>query len=286
NIKTIMNKNHFLSISRSQSTFFRLEKTDLGTMEVFDYPSISDDEIKFVILLTPGNPGVIQIYEKFLKSLYLSFNKKVRVIGVGHLGHSKYDHNNKKIFTVNQQIEKSVVFIRKLAKDNKTKIILFGHSLGSYININVVKEHPEFPVIYMIHLFPVLCKLNIPFSVRLISMPYFRKIVSSVVSSLPQTTKLKGIKLFSYSAQEAELAVAYSSNDHFLENILAMGDEFIGMLEEGLPDDIVSSIKETKDKALFVHTTLDRYVTPKVFKYIQSTIGFGSLIKQIKQNSL
>lgn len=45
-----------LSISRSQSDFFRVEKMPQGVVEVFDYPSNTSpgESEQYVILLTPG----------------------------------------------------------------------------------------------------------------------------------------------------------------------------------------------------------------------------------------
>lgn len=46
-----------------------------------------------IILVIPGNPGIIDYYDEFMESLYKSLDCKVPVWGISHAGHVKVPAN-------------------------------------------------------------------------------------------------------------------------------------------------------------------------------------------------
>jgi len=88
---------------------------------------------KTVILIIPGNPGIINFYEKFAQDLNAHTN--LDVIGISHTGHF-YDDNIKEWQPKNllDQINDKIKYIEQhLMNQNDIDIILVGHSIGCYI---------------------------------------------------------------------------------------------------------------------------------------------------------
>ena len=49
---------------------------------------IPEEESDFMIICFPGNPGIIDVYYKFLHTIFNLCKKKIEVYGVGYIGHS------------------------------------------------------------------------------------------------------------------------------------------------------------------------------------------------------
>lgn len=124
---------------------------------------------KVLIFVIPGNPGFAPVYVPFIKTLYSTMNKRIPIWVVSHAGfHSgpkdqkiltapeESDAQNiEDIYGLNGQIEHKIAFLRAhVPKD--VKIILIGHSIGSYICLHVMNRVPEIPIIHAFLLFPTI----------------------------------------------------------------------------------------------------------------------------------
>lgn len=275
-----------ISISQSKSSCFRLQHTPFGVIEMFDILPQHPSDRNRVILLTPGNPGVVLIYEKFLKSLYSALNAQFRVIVAGHLGHSKNDLNQGRLFSNEQQVGKIIHIMELLQKEyqNSVEIVLIGHSLGSFYNLHVLSKRPDLPVLFTFHLFPVICQLNLSLAFKLMCIPKLRKLASLFISKLPQSTKIGFVRtISSYASQEAELAVGYSQNTTFLENVIFTGDDAMQMLREEVDEELAETARKFRDQSLYVYTPLDRYVSKKVFLHHKQMLKFGEMYVRLKK---
>ncbi|XP_043505483.1 lipid droplet-associated hydrolase [Polistes fuscatus] len=104
---------------------------------------------KDVVIVFPGNPGVPQFYEGFIKSLNLKLPSETPVWIVGHAGHIQppkdleinMPSNNEwhKYYGLTAQIEHKIQFIRNYVP-NDAKIYLVGHSIGCWFILNVLKD--------------------------------------------------------------------------------------------------------------------------------------------------
>lgn len=124
-----------------------------------------------VILFIPGNPGAIELYDKFLECLY----KEVRIpiFGISHAGHDlipqdsrlfkrvakerfpEIKPSNKHTFTLEEQISHKLAFIRQYIKSDH-KIIIVAHSLGSYVTLKMLNQMTDTSQILLaVLLFPV-----------------------------------------------------------------------------------------------------------------------------------
>nr|XP_025658045.1 uncharacterized protein LOC112754582 isoform X3 [Arachis hypogaea] len=90
------------------------------------------------VLLLPGNPGVILFYKDFVEFLYDQLEGNASITAIGHISHTR-----------------KVDFIREELQKNEIPIVLVGHSIGSYIAIEIFKRFPG-KVKYCVGLYPFL----------------------------------------------------------------------------------------------------------------------------------
>ncbi|XP_031640869.1 lipid droplet-associated hydrolase [Contarinia nasturtii] len=101
---------------------------------------------KEMILFIPGNPGICGFYVTFLTTLFKLLQGNVPIWAIGHLGHDEPENteliprlrNNKHLYDLNGQVDHKVQFIRNNIPPD-VKITLIGHSVGTYISLELLK---------------------------------------------------------------------------------------------------------------------------------------------------
>ncbi|KAG5055738.1 hypothetical protein JHK85_008248 [Glycine max] len=126
--------NNLLAKPRRRANF-RLCNVSCYTSEVLE---IQSDAPTLHVLFVPGNPGVILFYKDFVEFLYELLEGTASVTAIGHVSHSR-----------------KIDFIREELENVEIPILLVGHSIGSYISIEMFKKSPE-KVKYCIGLYPFL----------------------------------------------------------------------------------------------------------------------------------
>ncbi|KAG7580904.1 Alpha/Beta hydrolase fold [Arabidopsis suecica] len=109
----------------------------------------------FYVLFIPGNPGVVSFYKEFLESLYEFLDGNASVIAIGQISHTSKDWESGRLFSFQEQIDHKIDFIRQELESVKVPIILVGHSIGSYISLEILRKYSE-KVVYCIGLYPFL----------------------------------------------------------------------------------------------------------------------------------
>ncbi|XP_074266956.1 uncharacterized protein LOC141590251 [Silene latifolia] len=115
------------------------------------------------ILFIPGNPGIINFYKDFVESLYELLQGNASVTAIGHISYfliilgevSFQDWEHGRLFTLEEQINHKVDFITHELQNSNIPVILVGHSVGSYISIEVFKRASH-KVVYFVGLYPFL----------------------------------------------------------------------------------------------------------------------------------
>ncbi|XP_043119560.1 lipid droplet-associated hydrolase isoform X3 [Puntigrus tetrazona] len=121
---------------------------------------------KMLILVIPGNPGVVGFYKTYMWTLYQTFIQRYPVWAVSHAGHcmppETYDMiedasvtEKEDVFGLNGQIEHKMAFLRKHVPRD-TNLLLIGHSIGCYIILEMMKRDPELKVVKAVMLFPTI----------------------------------------------------------------------------------------------------------------------------------
>jgi pimeloyl-ACP methyl ester carboxylesterase len=116
------------------------------------------------VIFIPGNPGLISYYQEFLSNLQDSLpNEEVKesleIYSIGHLGHCLQTQEGGRGFkpkdqaSLQEQVESKIEFLDELKEkyniqhhqdddDEQVKIIVMGHSIGSWICLQVSSLSP------------------------------------------------------------------------------------------------------------------------------------------------
>ncbi|KZO93242.1 alpha/beta-hydrolase [Calocera viscosa TUFC12733] len=113
-----------------------------------------------LVFFLTGNPGLLPVYQPFIQTL-ASSSPNLTVFGHAALGHgSEVPTPPKSALTLNAQIDANVELLDSLLTwvDKDTKVVLCGHSVGTWIMCEVAKRRPE-RVDALFLITPTLCKI-------------------------------------------------------------------------------------------------------------------------------
>ncbi|KAJ2054054.1 Thioredoxin domain-containing protein 5, partial [Coemansia sp. S155-1] len=103
-----------------------------------------------VMLLVPGNPGLIDFYIDFCTALHSLFSDSLDIIGVSHLGHTRFSDNRglavkrSSVPSLADQVANMVAVFDQIDADYRSaaqrpKMLLCGHSVGCYFSEKIVE---------------------------------------------------------------------------------------------------------------------------------------------------
>ncbi|KAI4370154.1 hypothetical protein MLD38_018530 [Melastoma candidum] len=203
---------------------------------------VRSDDPQLHVLFIPGNPGVVMYYKDFVESLYEHMEGRISITAIGHLSHSKEDWENRRLFSLQEQIDHKIDFIREEMQDIKVPLLLIGHSIGSYICVEMFKRLLQ-EVRYCIGLYPFLT-LNLESTTQYLIKNISRSLIVSVALSgivaslglLPvQTARFVVTKSIgkSWSRAAVEATCTHLLKYHTMRNVLFMAmTEFQKLKEE------------------------------------------------------
>ncbi|XP_059278800.1 uncharacterized protein LOC132032985 [Lycium ferocissimum] len=120
-----------------------------------DLLEIHAEHPKFHILFFPGNPGVVSFYVSYVESLYDLLGGTASVTAISHTGHTEKSGEHGKLFSLQEQTDHKMNFIEHELQDAEVPIVLIGHSMGSYIALEIFKRL-QGKVTYCIFLYPFM----------------------------------------------------------------------------------------------------------------------------------
>ncbi|CAH2054025.1 unnamed protein product [Thlaspi arvense] len=104
---------------------------------------IQTENPKLHVLFIPGNPGVVSFYNDFLESLHEFLDGNASITAIGQISHTSKDWESGRLFSLQEQIDHKIDFIRQELESVKVPIILVGHSIGSYISLEILRKCSE-----------------------------------------------------------------------------------------------------------------------------------------------
>ncbi|KAJ8899125.1 hypothetical protein K2173_010571 [Erythroxylum novogranatense] len=244
---------------------------------------IRADDPKLHVLLIPGNPGVIAFYKDFLESLYEMLGGIASITAISHISHTKKDWESGKLFSLQEQIDHKVNFIKDQLSNSEVPVVLVGHSIGAYMAIETLRRCQE-KVNYCIALYPFLM-LN-PESLW---QSIIEKISASMILSMliSYTVALLGLLPRSVLRQviltlntrplsdtAIEAACSQLVKYHILRNVLFLAMTEFKELSE-TPD--WSFMRENQDKITFLFGHDDHWGPLKMFEEISKRVPGISL---------
>ena len=128
--------------TNAQNAVFQHEKP-LGQAHCLWWPPKDDSQPPEVALLfIPGNPGLVEFYTPFLSALHgKDTSSRLAILAHAHLNHTPLSspHLNAIDHSLTSQVQSAIEAFDALRSEfgNNTKLILVGHSVGSWISTQV-----------------------------------------------------------------------------------------------------------------------------------------------------
>ncbi|XP_036608557.1 lipid droplet-associated hydrolase [Trichosurus vulpecula] len=255
------------------------------------------DSPKLLFLMITGNPGIPIFYAEFAKALYLRLQKHYPVWVISHAGHVsapsdvKVDEEGPEdpsprklddVFGLAGQVEHKLAFLRRRVPAT-LKLVLMGHSVGSYILLEMMKQAPQLPVLRAFLLFPTIEKiaktpngqvatpllcwlryaLYVPIYIILNLLP--TKVFTVVVSRILQRLKMKN--------EIISRRVMNSLNMNCIANALYMGSqEMLTILERDN-----STIQKHLKKLTFYYGASDLWCPVQFYEDIKKDFPSGDI---------
>ncbi|KAA8518509.1 hypothetical protein F0562_015983 [Nyssa sinensis] len=248
-----------------------------------DLLEICADDPTLHVLFIPGNPGVVSFYTDFLESLYELLGGTASVTAIGHISHMEKDWEHGSLFSLQEQIDHKMNFIQSELQNFEIPIIVVGHSIGSYISIEMLRRAPE-KVIYCIGLYPFLA-VNTESSTqsiirRIAASPILCAALSSIVALLGLlpthasrflVTKSVGK---SWSATAVEALCTHVLQYHTMRNVLFMAMTEFKKLSE-TPD--WSFMRGNQNQIAFLFGIDDHWGPLQMFEEISKHVPGAAL---------
>ncbi|GLT81399.1 hypothetical protein SLA2020_527880 [Shorea laevis] len=259
---------------------FRLCNVSSYTIELLE---IVADQPSMHVLFIPGNPGVVTFYTDFVESLFELLGGTASITAMGHIGQTKKNWERGRLFSLQEQIDHKMDFIKQELQNTEIPLILVGHSIGSYISLQMLRRSPE-KVIYYIGLYPFLA-LNLQSKKQIIiGKIAMSKVLSTSASFLvaslgllPRWTLRLIVKNFlgkSWSNAAVEAACSHLPQYHVMRNVLFMAmTEFQKLAET--PD--WAFMRENQDKIAFLFSTDDHWGPLQMLDKIAKQVPGASL---------
>ncbi|KAB7499046.1 Lipid droplet-associated hydrolase [Armadillidium nasatum] len=125
------------------SAQIQIEYSDVGGLPV-DIIKASclntENSSKELILIIPGNPGIVQYYVKFVDELFKELGGSIPVWAISHSCHSSMylDKNDISCGPLDLEIEHKLRFLELKIPQDWT-ITLVGHSIGCYMILSLLE---------------------------------------------------------------------------------------------------------------------------------------------------
>ncbi|KAJ4705367.1 Lipid droplet-associated hydrolase [Melia azedarach] len=250
---------------------FRLCNVSSYTAELLE---IRADDPKLHVLFVPGNPGVITFYKELVEALYENLGGNASITAVGHAAQTKKNLENGRLFSLQEQIDHKMDFVSQELQNTEVPIVLVGHSIGSYITVEMLKRSSE-KVIYCIGLYPFLA-LN----QQSVKQSIIGKISASSIASAALSFTISSLGILpstalrflvsqslgrSWSATAVEATCTHLSQYHVMRNILFMAETEFKKLSE-TPD--WEFMRKNQGKLAFLYGIDDHWGPLQMFEEI------------------
>ncbi|EOA32000.1 hypothetical protein CARUB_v10015241mg [Capsella rubella] len=237
----------------------------------------------YLVLFIPGNPGVVSFYNDFLESLYEFLDGNASIIAVGQISHTSKDWESGRLFSFQEQIDHKIDFIRQELESVKVPIVLVGHSIGSYICLNILRKFSE-KVVYCVGLYPFLTLNQQSKQQSLIGKLAASSVLSATVSFLIASLRLlpmSAARLLvsnsigaSWSDTAVQATCTHLRQYHTMRNVLFMAkSEFTELAVE--PD--WDFMRENQSKLAFLFGIDDHWGPLQLFEEISKQAPGTSL---------
>ncbi|XP_044760095.1 lipid droplet-associated hydrolase-like [Coccinella septempunctata] len=229
-----------------------------------------------LILIIPGNPGITGFYKNFMEILHRKH--ECPVWAIGYSGHEEY--RQKSINTefpgligLRQQIEQKYSFIKEYVPED-SELHVIGHSIGSYMTLELLKEPDIEKRIFKTYLlFPTIEGMiqtpNGRFLYRFVR-PILRIVyfLSWFFSILPRTISLSLLSIYMFLTDmpfSHRETIYYLINANVLRQVFSLAFEELEQVKER--DD--ENLKKNSHRVHILYSETDGWCLPEFYTKIK-----------------
>ncbi|KAF8973573.1 hypothetical protein BDZ97DRAFT_1775751 [Flammula alnicola] len=240
----------------------------LGSSHVLWWPPSNENcDPDTLLYFIPGNPGLVDFYRPFLSEIHANqASSNFAVIAKAHLDHypgiqNKGDARYRPEESLTIQVQSSLELLGAITSfyTKKLRIIIVGHSVGSWISLQVLKALPD-AITAVFLLFPTISNIGDTPNGRLLS-PIFLPLSRSILSSLSILAKHLPDRVLSilhsgWPAHQLRVLQEFISSRGSVMASLSMAHEEMKAI---LALDTIL-LENHKDKLYFYYAELDGWV--------------------------
>ena len=239
---------------------------------------------KDLVVVIPGNPGIPQFYDGFIKTMKSRLPTETPVWVVGHAGHVQPPNNlsltmpNDSTWNENYglmaQVQHKKEFIKKYVPED-AKLHLVGHSIGCWMVLNMLKDDSICKRVAKCYLlFPTIERMaetrNGLFFTRIVSrIAFLLTFLCWILSCLPvylQTFLINTFAPFYGVPTKCSKAVLQLLHPRSLKKVLKMADEEMRIVRERDDD----TLSKYADKLWFYYGNCDGWTPVRYYKNMKS----------------
>lgn len=240
------------------------------------YARISATPSPLRVVVIPGNPGNVTVYELFIDEVFRLLHGHCSVIGMSHAGHGAPGRNGNRLYTVNDQIDHKVALLNGLVagtweelkesgNSQPNNFVLMGHSIGAFFALKAWKRthKTQVNVIDAMLLMPTICELYKGYSWfnRIVTLPYIRNAFANFAHYQPSGLLKAVVSRVGNQGDKLSEMVSTKIDYHIVLNITAMGHEEGATIFE-IDEEITDALNIAEGRAFFIYSPRDPY-TPQ-----------------------
>ncbi|OWZ09009.1 hypothetical protein PHMEG_00018356 [Phytophthora megakarya] len=227
---------------------------------------------KLLVLIIPGNPGNPYYYVPLMQEIVKTHGRRHEVRCLSHAGHVMPWKNHNRDFTLREQVDHKAFYLKKrLHADPTLHFVLIGHSVGSYIALDIAQRFPQ-QIVKLVLMQPAI--MHIALSRKGKQLMAMLNNYEFVVMFMGMLDYLVPISLRRWIARrsvgsQAEETVRLASmslvNSCVIQNVLGMAANQLAEIVE-----LDEKVVETHEKnTLFLYSTIDEWVPGEFMQELQ-----------------
>ncbi|KAG6616999.1 uncharacterized protein IUM83_04755 [Phytophthora cinnamomi] len=236
------------------------------------YPMEKAQGDNVLVLVIPGNPGVPFYYLPLMQEIVRKHGRRHEVRCLSHAGHFMPWKNDGRAYSLKEQLEHKAFYLnQRLQEDPTLRLVVIGHSIGSYFALDVARRFPQH-VAKLVLMQPTIMHMALSPKGKQM-MPLFNHyergvtLVAAVEYLVPVSLRRWIVRrvVGSKTSETLQLASLSLVNATVMRNVLGMAaDEMkdVANLDEEI-------VKEFEDKTLFVYSTVDEWVPAEFMQEYQ-----------------
>uniref|UniRef100_A0A8C6X5G6 Lipid droplet-associated hydrolase n=1 Tax=Naja naja TaxID=35670 RepID=A0A8C6X5G6_NAJNA len=247
---------------------------------------------RLLFLVIPGNPGLPGFYRTFIETLYCSLNQQYPVWVVSHGGHCKIPHEIRRkeemvlndtndVFGLQGQVEHKLKFLQKYVPKD-VKLVLIGHSVGSYLALKIMEHSPELEILRSIFLFPTIERMAESPQGKLLTpllcqLRYILYMPIYLVTLLPERVKRFLVRFALNQQKLNDETIVTTSTDMLNMNCIANIMYLASQEMRSIVERDNSTIKQHLNKLIFYYGTTDKWCPLQYYEEMKMEFPDGDI---------